>query len=309
MRVLITGAAGFIGSHLAERLIDEGHTVTGVDNLTTGLEGNFPLHYRSILSRGDICNRGALGAIFMMSRPEVVYHCAASYDDPENWERDAATNVEGTLEVLRACAQYGVRRIVYFQTSLCYGLDPLSPVKVDAPLDPRSSYAITKTAAEQFIRLSGIDWVSLRLANVYGPRNLSGPVPAFFKRLAAGQTPTVVDARRDFVYVDDLIDLAVQFTNPAALGGIWHVSHGWDYSIMELYQAVAATMEIDDQPAPTLAPRGADDAGAILLDPSETALAFAWSAKTPLAQGIEKAVEWYSAHGVERTFTHLQMKG
>lgn len=308
MRVLITGAAGFIGSHIAERLLEEGHTVSGIDDLSTGREDNFPLHYRAILTKGDICNRGALRSMFMFSRPEVVYHCAASYSDPHAWERDIDTNVHGTLEVLRACAEYGVRRIVYFQTSLCYGLDPLSPVKVDAPLDPRSSYAITKTAAEQFIRLSGIDWVSLRLANVYGPRNLSGPVPAFYRRLAAKQTPTVVDSRRDFVYVDDLVDLAARFTD-SDRRGIWHVSHGWDYSIMELYQAVAATMQIDDQPAPTLQPRGADDAGAILLDPSETAMAFAWSATTPLAIGIERAVEWYLAHGVNRTFTHLQMKG
>jgi UDP-glucose 4-epimerase len=281
----------------------------GIDNLATGREENFPHCDEAILVRGDICNRGALRNVFMASRPEVVFHCAASYKDPNAWERDIDTNIHGTLEVLRACAEFGVRRIVYFQTSLCYGLDPLSPVKPDAPLDPRSSYAISKTAAEQFISLSGIDYVSLRLANVYGPRNLSGPVPAFYKRLAAGQTPTVVDTRRDFVFVDDLVDLAVRFTFPESLGGVWHVAHGWDYSIMDLYQAVAATMQIDDQPAPALQPRGLDDAGAILLDPSETALAFAWSASTPLADGIAAAVEWYRANGVADTYTHLRMKG
>lgn len=308
MRVLITGAAGFIGSHIAERLADVGDTVMGIDNLATGREENFP-HDDALLIRGDICNRGALRSTFMSSRPEVVFHAAASYKDPNAWERDVDTNVHGTLEVLRACAEFGVRRIVYFQTSLCYGLDPEAPVKPTAPVDPRSSYAITKTAAEQFIAASPIDWVSLRLANVYGPRNLSGPVPAFFKRLASGQTPTVVDARRDFVYVDDLVDLAVQFTHPAALGGVWHVSHGWDYSIMELYQAVSAAMQVDDQPAPPLMPRGADDAGSILLDPSETARAFAWSPTTPLADGVAKAVEWYREHGVAQTFTHLRIKG
>jgi len=297
MRVAITGAAGFIGSRIAEAMLGHGHEVVGVDNLVTGARENFPADGEFLL--GDIREN-------VPSRAwDVIYHCAASYKDRSEWELDASTNVLGTLNVVREAQRSGAK-IVYCQTSLCYGPSPASPVRTTAALDPRGSYAVSKTAGECYIRDSGVPYVSLRLANIYGPRNLSGPVPTFYKRLSEGQPCTVVDSRRDFIYVDDMVWVAVR---AAAQGtGVYHVSSGTDYPIVDLYRAVADAMGIEaDEPAIT--PRGPDDVATLLLDPTATEREFGWKATTELTAGIQKAVDWYRDHGVSHTWTHLKMEG
>lgn len=289
MKILVTGGAGFIGSHLTERLMGE-HEVMVLDNLSTGSLANVPEGVRFV--NADVQDlRNVVGGPW-----DVIYHCAASYADPNEWESDTRNNVLGTIAVVRE-AQRTNARIVYFQTSLCYGLNPMSPVPLDAPLAPRGSYAVTKTAAEAFIRDSGVEFTSLRLANMYGPRNLSGPVPAFYKRLSEGRPCTVVDTRRDFVFVGDLVDLAVR-VGP----GIFHAGSGRDVPIIDVYWAVAAAMGIA-APEPQRMARGHDDVATILLEPSFDTFT------TPLSEGIRKAVEWYAGHGVSHTFTHLAMKG
>lgn len=295
LRVLITGAAGFIGSRLAEAMLHHGHEVVGIDNLSTGRRDNYP----GDLIEDDIRDYVPPGPW------DVIYHCAASYKDREEWERDASTNLLGTINVVRQ-AQHSQAKLIYFQTSLCYGSNPDSPVKVDAPLDPRGSYAVSKTAGEAYIRDSGLDYVSFRLANIYGPRNLSGPIPTFYQRLSEGKPVTVVDSRRDFVYVDDLVWVAV---NAMQAGhGVYHVSSGSDYSIADLFNAVRTAMGAE-VPDPEVTPRGPDDVATLLLDPSRTTDEFGWTARTPLDEGIACAVEWYREHGVTETFTHLAQKG
>ena len=148
--------------------------------------------------------------------------------------------------------------------------------------------------------------VSLRLANIYGPRNLSGPAPAFYKRLAAGEDCTVVDSRRDFVYVADLVDVAVKALHIGS--GPYHVSSGGDFAISDVYYAVRAAMGLEPD-EPDIVPRGPDDAATLLLDPTETMRVFSWRTTTPLRQGIAAAVGWYDAHHITETFTHLAMKG
>ena len=137
----------------------------------------------------------------------------------------------------------GVERLVYFQTALCYGLHPLEqPITLDHPLRPEdSSYAISKTAGEHYVALSGLDWVSLRLANAYGPRNVSGPLPTFFQRLTEGKPCFVMDTRRDFIYVagPDRPGRRRRSTAKGS-GGAYHASSGSDYSIKELFDATVA---------------------------------------------------------------------
>jgi UDP-glucose 4-epimerase len=168
------------------------------------------------------------------------------------------------------------------------------------------SYAVSKTAGERYIADSGVSYVSLRLANIYGPRNLSGPVPTFYQRLADGRPCTVVDARRDYVFVDDLVDVAMRAAMSG--GGPYHVSSGRDVSIAELYVGVVAAMGIE-APEATPVARGADDVAALLLDPRDTEWEWGWHATTPLADGLRRAVDWYADNGVSETFTHLAMKG
>jgi UDP-glucose 4-epimerase len=298
MRVLITGVAGFIGSRLAEAMLAHGHEVAGLDNLSTGLLANVP-------EGVDFHRRDVRAPINFDQRFDAIYHCAASYKDREAWAMDADVNVLGTINVVRRAQQDGAK-LVYFQTSLCYGPNPASPVTLDAPLNPVGSYAVSKTAGEAYIRDSKVPYVSLRLANMYGPRNLSGPVPTFWKRITGGQTCTVVESRRDFVFVDDLIWVAV---NAATKGeGAYHIASGTDKSIAELYAAVVQAMGVR-APEPLVVPRGPDDVATILLDPSRTLADFGWTARTSLEDGIAKAVQWYEEHGVAATYTHLAQKG
>jgi UDP-glucose 4-epimerase len=307
MRILITGVAGFIGSHLAEHFLEAGHDVFGIDNLSTGRRENIPDDVAFMES--SIGSKWAVNNAFRQAKPEVVYHCAASYSDPDDWERDDFANVTGTIHVARASIQAKVRRLVYFQTSLCYGVAPESPVKVGAPLNPTSSYAISKTAAEQYLFLSGLDVASLRLANIFGPRNLSGPIPTFYRRLTEGQPVTVVDTRRDFVFIADLVRAAVMFAEPHTPGGVWHIGSGADVSILQVFRLVRGALGLADVPTPDVTPRGPDDAETILIDPSLTEAEFGWRAGTTMRSmedGIDRAVAWYREHGVTNTFTHLK---
>jgi UDP-glucose 4-epimerase len=307
MRVLITGGTGFIGSHLAEELIAQSNSVLVVDNYATSRRDTLAEPRQGLeVIEGSIADVETVQDLFNRFRPDVVIHCAASYRNPDNWPEDVRTNVAGTVNLVQSSLNAGARRLIYFQTALCYGNRPKEqPVSLSHPLNPESSYAISKTAAEQYIALSGIKFLSFRLANIYGPRNLSGPIPTFYSRLSAGKKCFAVNTRRDFVYIDDLVRVVIQAVEGRGERGYYHISSGADYPIRELYDAVAAALGITDPVEERQ--RGADDAPTILLDPTKTERDFSWKATTPLVEGIRRTVEWYKEHGVEQTYTHLRM--
>ena len=309
MKVLVTGGAGFIGSHMADRLLARGDEVVVIDNYATGRPANLPRGARGLrVVEGDIADPAAIADAF--SAPvDIVVHAAASYKDPEDWATDAATNVVGTANVVKASRVAAVRRLIYLQTALCYGLHPQEqPITLSHPLLPgNSSYAISKTAGEQYVALSGLDWQSFRLANAYGPRNLSGPLPTFFSRLSDGRPCFVMDTRRDFVYVQDLVDVLEKAVDGKGRSGPYHISSGSDHAIEELFDATVAALGVTlDQPV-EVRPRGADDAFTILLDPTDTNRDFEWRARTPLADGVAAAISDYHEHGVTATYTHLKL--
>jgi UDP-glucose 4-epimerase len=307
--VLITGGAGFIGSHLTDRLLERGDDVLVIDNFSTARRDTLQPHDNLTLVEDTIADPELVRRVFSEFGPEIVVHAAASYKDPEAWTEDARTNAVGTANVVRASEAAGVSRLVYFQTALCYGLHPQEqPITLSHPLDPKdSSYAISKTAGELYVRLSDLDWISFRLANVYGPRNLSGPLPTFFQRLSSGKPVFVMDTRRDFVFVEDLVDVAMQAIDGGGESGAYHVSSGSDVSIKELFDATVSAMGIELEDEVEVRPRNPDDAPSILLDPSKTESDFGWAARTPLVDGVAKAVDYYRDHGVEETFTHLKL--
>lgn len=307
MRVLVTGGAGFIGSHLSEALVGRGDEVLVLDNFATARRDSLPGHPRLRLVEGTVFHGDLLERLVDEFRPEQVVHAAASYKDPEAWVEDVRTNVLGTVHVVQAARRAGVRRLIYFQTSLCYGPRPLTqPIRLDHPLRPESSYAISKTAAEHYIQLSGLDYVSFRLANVYGPRNLSGPLPTFYQRLGASKPCFVADSRRDFIYISDLIQVVLLALEGRGERGVYHVSSGSDQSIKELFDATVRAMGISPPPEVEVRPRSVDDVYTILLDPSKTNRDFGWRAVTPLEDGVREAVAWYRTHGVAETYTHLR---
>lgn len=309
MKVLITGGAGFIGSHLADRLLAAGHRVLVIDNYRTGRRDNLAPHRDLEVLEGSIADAGLVERAFAAFAPERVVHAAASYKDPGDWAEDVRTNVLGTALVTQAAVRAGVRRLVYFQTSLCYGLHPIEqPITLEHPIRPEgSSYAISKTAAEQYLALSGIDFISFRLANAYGPRNISGPLPTFYQRLTAGKPCWVMDTRRDFIYVADLIDVVLKALDGRGERGYYHVSTGSDYAIKELFDAAVAALEIRLERDVEVRPRLEDDVYTILLDPSKTERDFGWKPTTHLQEGIRAAIAWYRTHDITETFTHLKI--
>jgi len=308
MRVLITGGAGFIGSHLADRLVKQGHEVLVIDNYSTGRRDNLKPHSNLKVVEGTIANRDLVYGLFEDFRPEVVAHAAASYKDPDNWEEDSRTNTLGGVVVTQASIKSNVMRLVYFQTSLCYGVKPLEhPITLNHPIRPGdSSYAISKTAAEQYIAMSGIDFISFRLANAYGPRNLSGPLPTFYHRLTNGLKCFVMNTRRDFIYVQDLIDLVLMALNGKGTRGYYHASSGSDYAIKELFDETVRALEMALDEDVQVRERNPDDAYTILLDPTKTQQDFRWKPTTTLKEGIEKAIEYYREFGISQTYTHLK---
>ena len=309
--VLITGGAGFIGSHLTDQLLERGDDVLVIDNFATARRDSLSDHDNLTLVEGTIVDPKLVEDVFGDFQPEVVVHAAASYKDPEAWTEDTQTNAVGSANIVRAAKEAGVSRFVYFQTALCYGLHPVEqPITLSHPLDPKdSSYAISKTAGEWYVRLSGLDWISFRLANVYGPRNLSGPLPTFFQRLSEGKPCFVMDTRRDFVFVDDLADVAMKAIGGGGESGVYHVSSGSDVSIKELFDATVKAMGIELDREVEVRPRNPDDAPSILLDPAKTERDFGWSAKTPLEDGVAKAVDYYRSYGVAETISHLMPVG
>jgi UDP-glucose 4-epimerase len=284
VRILITGSAGFIGSHLVERFLGE-HQVIGIDTLLTGRAVNHGGHLNV-----DVCDRLDLYAIANEISPDLIIHCAASYADPNLWHRDIDTNVNGTVNCAIAAKHHG-SRLFYFQTSL----------------PPISSYAISKIAGEQYIALSGVPSVIFRLGNIYGPRNLSGAIPAFYKRLAAGEQCTVTDTKRDMVYIADLVDAVATAAAEPELTGKFDIASGKPVSIKTLYREVASVLDSDLEP--NLVARGADDVKMMKLNPAAARETLYLDTSTPLRDGILAAVEWYDEHGVTDAYTHLALKG
>lgn len=307
MKVVVTGGCGLVGSHITELLLARGDQVVVIDNFATGRPEHLEPHRNLRLIEGTIADRSLVRRLIGDIKPEVVVHCAASYKDPEDWYNDALTNVVGGANLVRASLEHKVGRFIYFQTALCYGLKPWQqPIRLDHPkLPAHSSYAISKTAAEDYLEISGLDYVTFRLANVVGPRNVSGPLPIFFQRLSEGKRCFVTTARRDFVFVKDLARNVTKAVD--GLGrGTYHFSSGKDVAIKELYDAVVAAMGLTHYPEPDIRQLGPDDAPSILLDPSRTFADFGEITFTPLTETVKAAVEYYRTFGVKGGYTHLK---
>lgn len=307
MKVLVTGGFGQIGSTVSDIFLARGDTVLSIDNFATGRRDNLAAHPNLVCVEGSITDSHLVAQQFEAFRPDVVIHTAASYKDPDDWHTDALVNAVGTANIARACRDHSVQRLVYFQTALCYGVAPSSsPIRLDHPINPvNSSYAISKTCGENYVQYSGVDWVTFRLANVIGERNVSGPLPIFYDRLSRGQKCFVTDARRDFCYAGDLARVVVR----AADGdghGTYHFSSGKDVAIRELYDAVVRAMKLNDYPEPELRPLGPDDAASILLDPARLVADFGEPEFTDLDVIARRSVERWRQDGVAGGYTHLK---
>ena len=308
MKILITGGLGQIGSHVAEMFLDRGDQVLVIDNLATGRREHLEEHDNLSVVLGSIADIELVDKLFNQFQPESVVHTAASYKDPNDWYNDSLTNCVGGSNIISAAVEHGVRRFIYFQTSLCYGLKPLEqPITLSHPKFPAStSYAITKTANEDFLEISGLDFVTFRLANVVGPRNVAGPLPIFYQRLKDGKQCFVTKSRRDFVFVKDLAEVVIKACDGIG-NGAYHFSSGSDVAIEDLYNAVVKAMDLPQYPNPEIKELGEDDVVSILLDPSRTFQDFGKIEFTPIEETVAQAIEYFKKYGTLGEYTHLRL--
>lgn len=311
-RILITGGAGSLGTNFLDRQAERGssdaHLV--LDNFaTSGRDALGPDGEGLEVVRGSVADSALVAAVFDRFRPTHVLHAAASYKDPDDYGEDGLTNVVGTQLVLAAAERVGVSRFVNLQTALCYGRPDSVPIPITAPLRPFTSYGVSKTAGEQIVLRSDLSSVSLRLANVTGPRLSIGPIPTFYTRLKAGKACFCSATIRDFLDMEDFLDLLDLALAHDAPTGPFNVSTGQGRSIKDVFDVVSAHLgAVPIEPPPIVAP-ASDDVAEVVLDPSATEQAFGWTAKVSFKDSLRRMLDWYDVNGVRAVYAHLKAPG
>ncbi len=312
MRVLVTGGAGFIGSHLVRACLEAGEDVRVLDDLSSGkrenlrgVERELELVERSVAD-ADALERAARGC-------EVVYHQAAIASVPRTVEDPLgshAVNATGTLHVLEAARRAGARRVVYASSSAVYGDGEELPKHEDMPARPRSPYALQKWIGEQYCeqyaRLYGLASVSLRYFNVFGPRQdpdsmYAGVIPRFVTALCSGAQPRIFGdglQSRDFVYVADVVaaNRAAAQAKTGIEGSPVNVGRGERTTLRELLAACAAALGAP-APEPRFEAERPGDVRHSQADVSRAAERLGFRAGTPLPAGLRDTVRWYAGGG------------
>ncbi|TMB88988.1 MAG: NAD-dependent epimerase/dehydratase family protein [Chloroflexi bacterium] len=303
MRVLISGGAGFIGSHIAEAFLERSSQVLVLDNLSTGERGNLP--EAAVFVLGDVTDGQHVHALAADFAPDVVVHFAAqtsveaSMLDPR---LDASVNVGGTLSLLLAAGASGCRRFIFASSSTVYGIPRRLPVREDDPLQPIAAYGVSKLAGEHYVRVvgaaHGMTHVILRLGNVFGPRDsLSSrhAVTAFSHALLAGKQPVIEwdgEQAKDYVFVKDVARAVVA----AAERGddqSFNIAGERSLSVREVLEKLATALGVE--PRPRFAPRRPGDVRRYVMDCSHAHEVLEWRPRTPLDEALSATVGWYRA--------------
>jgi UDP-glucose 4-epimerase len=303
MKILVTGGAGFIGSHIVDGMLDEGHQVSVVDNLSTGREEN--LNRRASFTRADIREAEQVERLFRDGRFDVLCHHAAQMDvrrsvaDPVE---DASINLLGFLTLMEACLRHGVRRVIFASSGgAIYGEQDFFPADENHPTRPISPYGVAKLATEQYLfyygSVHGIESIALRYANVYGPRQNpqgeAGVVAIFTHRMLRGEQPLINgDGKqtRDYVYVQDVVRanlLGLKFPG----SGVFNVGTGRETDVNTLFRQLrlhtgSTCKEIHGEAKKGEQLRSVLDAGAI-------ARALSWKPDVPLEEGLRRTVDFF----------------
>lgn len=308
MRVLLTGGAGFIGSHVADLLLDRGHEVAIVDNLSTGKRENVPrgAHFYKL----DI--RGGCTEVFEEFAPETLCHQAAQMDVRRSVREpdfDAEVNVLGTLRLLENCVRYGVGKVVLASTGgAIYGEQSVFPAPEDHPHYPVSPYGVSKLAGERYLHFYqaqyGLPYLALRYANVYGPRQdphgEAGVVAIFCGNLAAGHASTINgtgEQTRDYVYVGDVAAANVLALEGGARGeapaGAYNIGTGVETSVNELYETLRGISGLDLPPEYGSAKPGEQLRSSV--NPAAAGRALGWRPEVGLAAGLRETLGFFGA--------------
>jgi UDP-glucose 4-epimerase len=301
--VLVTGGAGFIGSHLVDQLLADGHVVRVLDDLSAGRRENVAGDAR--LCVGSIVDVDTVAEL--VDGVEVVFHLAAlgavprSVADPLSTDR---INAHGTLTVLTAARDAGTRRVVFSSSSSVYGGATIIPTPETVPTRPRSPYGVSKLAAEWYCRvfaeLFALETVALRFFNVFGPRQrpdstYAAVIPLFTSALLSGERPTVFGdglQSRDFTYVSDVVAAVVAAANaPASISGeVFNIAPGSRHTLLELLAAIGRATGVD--PQPIFADARVGDIHQSCADASKAMAALDWRPRVSLDAGVESYVDW-----------------
>ena len=303
MRVLVTGGAGFIGSHVVDRLLRHGHEVRVVDDLSTGRRELVDRAARFL--RTDIRSR-RLPRLIAQWRPEAIVHAAAqasvvrSLADPDF---DASVNIAGTLALVRAGGAAGVRTFLYISTGgAAYGDTGVVPTPEEHPVLPSSPYGVSKTAGERYVECFGalldMRTLVLRLANVYGPRQNpqgeAGVVAIFADRLLRGE-PCVINGdgeqTRDFVYVEDVADAVLRGLERSDATGVLNIGTGIETSVNAIYARLARAAGVTASASHGPAKPGEQRRS--VLAPARAARVIGWAPATALDDGLERTLQYF----------------
>jgi len=316
MRTLVTGGAGFIGSNLVGALVRRGDEVVVLDDLSTGYTENLDEAVR--LVAGDIADPDAVASA--VEGCEAVFHLAAhravfrSVEHPLETDR---ANVGGTLTVLVAARDAGVRRVVFASSSSVYGGAAQLPTPESAPLLPRSPYAVSKLAGEHYCRvfseLFGLETVSLRFFNVYGPRQrpdsmYAAVIPLFIEAMRSGSPPEVHGdglQTRDFSYIDDVVDAnlrAVAAPADRCSGRAYNIAGGEAFDLLTLLSTLGTILEVAPDPVHTEPRPG--DVRSTKADIAAAREELGFSPSTSFTTGLERTVEWFSRHAPSKAPDH-----
>ena len=305
-RWLVTGGAGFIGSHLAHALLERGEWVRIADDLSTGKPANLAvLDGRAEVLTGDLADsavaREAVAGIDIVLHQAAIPSVPRSVADPLTSHR---ANVDATVSVLVAAKDAGVRRVVYAASSSAYGDTPALPKREDMPPNPLSPYALQKLVGEQYLqmftRLYGLDTVSIRYFNVFGPRQdpsspYSGVIALFATRLLSGQPPVITgdgEQTRDFTYVDNIVDGVLRAAiAPDVSGRVINVATGRQISINQLAQALQRLLGSDFMPVHAEARTG--DVRDSLADITLARQLLGYEPQVSFEEGLRRTVAWY----------------
>jgi UDP-glucose 4-epimerase len=306
VNILITGGAGFIGSHIQDRLISLGHQVGIIDNLRSGKKAN--LHPKSTFFEVDIRDQKKIPQIFSEFKPGAVFHLAAQNEVPYSMDHpleDTDINIFGTLNLLEAARFHGLPKFIYSNTGgAYYGEVPEShlPLTEEEPiLKPTSFYGVSKATAEQYFRLYGVvyglPWVSLRYANVYGPRQdgnrEAGIVAIFTQKMLEKKTPTIFGDgghTRDYVFVGDVVDANIRALDYPH-NDFFNIATGTATSNNQVFAAIESVLKTGIKPQ--YAPDRPGDVRHNSLSPAKAQKLLGWTPKTKFTEGIKQTLDYY----------------